>query len=67
MGLGVAWSAYRFHEEDPVPFEDSFRFERRNGDMRDRSNIKCLILEGGNISWNPTDFHVIANAWVYVW
>eukprot|EP00757_Euglenozoa_sp_SAG-D1_P006200 gene6200-2537_t len=64
-GTGVTWSAYRFHEEDPIPFEDGFRFEWRNGDMRDKSNIKCLIRTGGKISWNPTVSEVIAYAWVY--
>lgn len=33
-------SAYRFHEMDPLPFEDGFRFVWRNGDLSS-GGIKC--------------------------
>jgi len=63
----TTWSAYRFHEEDPMLFSNGFKFVWRIGDMTDRSGIKCLIKSGGTINGSPTPSYVRAYAWVYVW
>lgn len=64
----VTWSAYRFHEMDPLPFEDGFRLVWRNGDMDDPvSGHKCFTESGGRIVGNPTVSDVVAYGWTYVW
>lgn len=63
----VTWSAYRFHEQDPILFSDGFQFLWRIGDMSDRSGIKCLIKEGGTPNGSPTTSTIKAYTWVYVW
>ncbi|EGD82538.1 hypothetical protein PTSG_03190 [Salpingoeca rosetta] len=65
---GVKWSAYRFHEMDPLPFSDGFKLQWRNGDMDDKATgLKCYTLTGGNVVGNPTNSTVTSYAWVYVW
>jgi len=63
----INWSAYRFHDQDPILFEDGFRFVWRIGDMSDVSGIKCLIKSGGIPNGSPQDSYVKAYTWVYVW
>jgi len=63
----VTWSAYRFHEMDPLAFNNGFRFVWRNGDALSPSGIKCLMETGGNVVGTPTNSQVVAYAWVYVW
>ena len=64
----VHWAAYRFHEMDPLPFTDGFRFVWRNGDMDDPvTGLKCFTESGGKIVGNPTASNITAYAWMYVW
>lgn len=44
----LTWSAYRFHEMDPLPFSDGFRFVWRNGDAYDAAGQKCYMETGGS-------------------
>lgn len=64
---GIAWSAYRFHEMDPIVFKNGFTILWRNGDMLDKAGIKCLIETGGNVVGNPTNSTVYTYAWFYTW
>ena len=64
----VRVSAYRFHEEDLLPFgPGGMRMVWRNGDMSDKSGIKCLIESGGNPNGNPQPANVYIYAWAYIW
>jgi len=63
---GVTWSAYRFHEMDPLPFTEGFKLVWRNGDVLDPAGLKCFA-QTGQIVGNPTVSQVIVYAWVYVW
>ncbi len=64
----VQLSAYRFHEEDLLPFgAGGMRLVWRNGDMTDRSGIKCLIQSGGAPNGNPQPANVFIYAWAYMW
>jgi len=63
----VTWSAYRFHEMDPLGFNHGFRLVWRNGDALSPSGIKCLMETGGAIVGTPTPSNVVAYAWAYVW
>jgi len=64
------WAGYRFHEMDPIIFQDGFRFQWRNGDVTDASTgLKCTLGDGqgGKVIGNPQVSSVLAYAWVYVW
>mmetsp|Transcript_38417 Transcript_38417/g.96643 ORF Transcript_38417/g.96643 Transcript_38417/m.96643 type:complete len:438 (-) Transcript_38417:49-1362(-) len=63
----VTWSAYRFHTADPLPFDDGFVFQWRNGDSMDPSGHKCTMQSGGTPVGSPTVSQVQTYAWVYVW
>ena len=64
----VTWSAYRFHEMDPLVFNDGFRLVWRNGDAIDpQTNLKCFIEIGGDIVGTPTVSDITSYAWVYTW
>jgi hypothetical protein len=63
----VTWSAYRFHEEDPLQFNNGYKLVWRIGDMYDKSGIKCLIKTGGAVVGTPSASYVKAYAWVYTW
>lgn len=62
----VTWSAYRFHDEDPLFFENGFQLVWRNGDAYDPAGIKCMVLDGV-VSGSPTASEVIAYGWAYTW
>eukprot|EP01006_Ploeotia_vitrea_P017924 TRINITY_DN49166_c0_g1_i1.p1 TRINITY_DN49166_c0_g1~~TRINITY_DN49166_c0_g1_i1.p1 ORF type:complete len:423 (-),score=54.08 TRINITY_DN49166_c0_g1_i1:764-2032(-) len=64
----VTWSAYRFHEMDPLRFGASgIRYEWRNGDEVDpKTGIKCLTESGGRVVGSPTKSNVTAYTWVYL-
>jgi len=62
----VTWSAYRFHEMDPLPFSNGFLLHWRNGDVVDAAGIKCFSQKG-TTAGSPTASHVTAYAWIYVW
>jgi len=64
---GVSWSAYRFHEMDPLRFKDGFRLQWRNGDTNAPSGIKCQMETGGSPVGNPTASNVTAYSWFYTW
>eukprot|EP00048_Salpingoeca_helianthica_P005713 m.90857 g.90857 ORF g.90857 m.90857 type:complete len:428 (-) comp13709_c0_seq2:45-1328(-) len=64
----VEWSAYRFHEMDPLTFTDGFQFVWRNGDMLDKhTGLKCYTQSDGAPAGAPTRSHVISYGWVYTW
>lgn len=63
---GLTISAYRFHDMDPLPFQDGFRLVWRNGDAIDpKTGHKCFIETGGNVVGHPTKSLVTFYAWVY--
>jgi len=65
---GITWSAYRFHEMDPLTFSNGFRFVWRNGDAVDpKTGLKCFIETGGNVVGSPTVSNITSYAWVYTW
>jgi len=64
---GITWSAYRFHEMDPLQFTNGFAFQWRNGDSNDPAGMKCFMETGGGVVGSPTVSHVMAYVWVYVW
>lgn len=64
---GIKWSAYRFHEMDPLIFNNGFKLVWRNGDTVDPSGIKCMMETGGGIVGTPTASNVTSYAWVYTW
>jgi len=65
-GNYVTWSAYRFHEMDPLPFQNGFRLVWRNGDVLDPAGQKCYA-QTGYVVGSPTVSRVTSYAWVYVW
>ena len=69
FGRAVTFSAYRFHEEDPILFDDGMRFTWRNGDLTDASGNKCFVAPGqqGQVNGHPSPIALRAYAWVYVW
>jgi len=60
-------SAYRFHETDPLPFDNGFLLHWRNGDMVDPAGRKCFMENGGNIVGSPGPSNVTSYGWVYTW
>jgi hypothetical protein len=67
-GGGLTWSAYRFHEMDPLTFNNGFKFTWRNGDAVDpATGLKCFIQTGGNTVGSPTVSNITSYAWVYTW
>lgn len=65
---GVTFSAYRFHDQDPLFFNDGIKFVWRNGDATDpATGLKCLIETGGNTVGSPTVANVVAYVWYYTW
>jgi len=64
------WSAYRFHDMDPLRFSDGFRLQWRCGDLgapAPNGGGKCFSLSAGKPVGNPTCDHVMSYGWVYVW
>jgi hypothetical protein len=64
------WSGYRFHEMDPLRFEDGLKFQWRCGDLTapaPNGGGKCYSQTDGKPVGNPTCDHVKSYAWVYVW
>jgi len=67
-GGSLTWSAYRFHEQDPLQFTDGFRLVWRNGDANDpKTGLKCFIETGVNVVGSPTISNITSYAWVYTW
>jgi len=76
-GVGVVeFSAYRFHDMDPLPFENGFKFVWRNGDVSS-GGIKCFTEGGPSDTAKPVlrngsapnfgPATVSAYSWVYTW
>jgi len=65
--VGVQWSAYRFHEMDPLQFNDGIKLVWRNGDTLDPSGIKCFMEVGGSVVGSPSIANVTSYAWAYTW
>jgi len=67
-GNTLTFSAYRFHEMDPLAFNNGFRMSWRNGDAIDpQTGLKCFIQNGGNVVGSPTVSNVTTYSWVYTW
>jgi len=67
-GTYLTFSAYRFHDMDPLLFNNGFRMVWRNGDATDpQTGLKCFIETGGNTVGSPTASTVTSYAWVYTW
>jgi len=67
-GGSLTWSAYRFHEMDPLAFNNGFRFVWRNGDTTEpQTGMKCFVQTGGNVVGSPTVSNITSYAWVYTW
>jgi len=66
QGQPVTFSAYRFHEADPLTFSNGFSFVWRNGDNVDASGIKCLTIPGKAVG-SPTASQVWSQVWYYTW
>jgi len=61
------FSAYKFHIDEPVFFQQGLRLVWRNGDTIDPSNgLKCVDV-GGNVVGSPQVSQVWTYAWVYEW
>jgi len=60
-------SAYRFHETDPLPFDNGLLLHWRNGDTVDPAGRKCYMQSGGNIVGSPGPSNVVSYGWVYTW
>jgi len=60
-------SAYRFHETDPLPFNNGFLLHWRNGDTVDPAGRKCYMQSGGASVGSPGNSEVVSYGWVYVW
>ena len=64
----ITWSAYRFHEMDPIVWNgNGGRFVWRNGDMTDKHGHKCTLMQGGAMNGHPTASLVESYAWMYTW
>ena len=70
----MQWSAYRFHEEDPIAFSGGVRFMWRIGDLvnpaKHPDSPKCFIDQkqpGDRLAGNPQPSIVTSYAWVYTW
>ena len=62
------WSAYRFHEMDPIVFSQGMRFQWRNGDMENTATgKKTLSKSGGTIVGSPVESELFSLMWVYQW
>jgi len=59
-------SAYRFHETDPLPFDNGLLIHWRNGDTVDPAGRKCYT-ETGNVVGSPGPSNVTSYGWVYIW
>ena len=75
-GDGIAVSAYRYHEEDPIAFSGGVRFVWRIGDLintvdaEHADSPKCYIDKQGpndRVVGNPKPTTVSSYAWVYSW
>jgi len=65
---GVEWSAYRFHEMEPLLFDNGYKFMWRNGDMVNAAGQKCFVdVVGGTPAGSPQQSQVTSYAWVYTW
>eukprot|EP00456_Euglypha_rotunda_P077472 TRINITY_DN7316_c0_g2_i9.p1 TRINITY_DN7316_c0_g2~~TRINITY_DN7316_c0_g2_i9.p1 ORF type:complete len:426 (-),score=33.85 TRINITY_DN7316_c0_g2_i9:128-1405(-) len=64
----LTWSAYRFHVQDPLRFNNGYRLTWRNGDAIDpQTGLKCFIQNGGNVVGSPSVATVVSYSWVYQW
>ena len=66
------WSGYRFHEMDPLRFQDGFKLQWRCGDLSGpapNGGGKCYTDVGGHPvgTRTPTCDNVKSYGWVYVW
>ena len=60
-------SAYRFHDQDPVFFNDGLLLVQRNGETFDGEGVKCRQETGGTPQGNPGTTTLGAYVWYYTW
>ena len=60
-------SAYRFHDVDPLFFEDGLLLVLRNGETTDEEGIKCRLESGGKPFGSPSNTTFSSYAWYYTW
>jgi len=65
--FGTTLSAYRFHTQDPIVWQNTFQLVWRNGDTVNPQNGQKCIDDNGNTVGNPTKSIVNTYAWVYTW
>jgi hypothetical protein len=70
----VQWSAYRYHETDPLAFSGGLRLVWRVGDLVNSASHpespKCFIDQkgpGDKTAGNPQPSLITSYAWVYTW
>lgn len=70
------WSGYRFHDADPLFFQEGVRLMWRIGDYHNHDDAKyadspkCFIDEPGpndKVVGSPTTTNVTSYVWVYTW
>lgn len=62
------WSAYRFHDVDPLIFDDGARLSWRHGDTFDKATgHKCGLFQGGDMIGQLGPANVSTMAWWYEW
>ena len=60
-------STYRFHDLDPLFFNDGLLLVQRNGETVDAEGYKCRLESGGAPKGNPGNTTFSAYAWYYTW
>lgn len=60
-------SSYRFHDVDPLFFNDGLLLVMRNGETVDSDGIKCRLETGGKPHGNPSNTTLSSYAWLYTW
>lgn len=60
-------SSYRFHDQDPVFFNDGLLLVQRNGETFDSEGVKCRQESGGTNKGNPGTTTLSSYAWYYTW
>jgi hypothetical protein len=58
-------STYRFHDHDPLFFNDGLLLVQRNGETYDAEGVKCRQETGGTPQGNPGITNLSSYAWYY--
>ena len=60
-------SSYRYHDHDPVFFNDGLLLVQRNGETFDGEGVKCRQESGGTPKGKPGTTTLSSYAWFYTW